>query len=155
MSQRAGKENSNSKHFERATGIIKKYKGPDGYIRYYLPEHPNCTKSGMIMAHRYIMEQHIGRLLSEVEKVHHINGIKDDNRIENLQIISGNNHQHHHNPRGVNHHNWKANAWNKRPNRERHQHYGRDKCPDCSQLKDKRANYCMKCSGKYGKKRGD
>lgn len=42
--------------------------------------------------HRHIMEQHIGRKLLPTEIVHHINGDKLDNRIENLQIVSRSEH---------------------------------------------------------------
>lgn len=42
--------------------------------------------------HRYIMERHIGRKLGPKEHIHHINRIKDDNRIENLQIVSPSEH---------------------------------------------------------------
>lgn len=46
--------------------------------------------------HRYIMEQHIGRKLNRNEVVHHKNGKKNDNDIENLEVMDLSEHTRKH-----------------------------------------------------------
>lgn len=46
--------------------------------------------------HRYLMEQKLGRKLDRKEVVHHINGDRQDNRIENLEIMSLSDHTRMH-----------------------------------------------------------
>jgi len=58
----------------------------------YKPEHPNCNSEGFILEHRWIMSEFLGRPLLKDEDVHHINGDKRDNRIENLELMSKSEH---------------------------------------------------------------
>ena len=57
-----------------------------GYIKIYTPDHPNA-KGGYMSESRLIIENILGRYLLSTEIVHHKNGIKDDNRIENLELL--------------------------------------------------------------------
>lgn len=42
--------------------------------------------NGYILEHRRIMQDHLGRSLYEGENIHHKNGVRSDNRIENLEL---------------------------------------------------------------------
>lgn len=77
--------------------LHKNYRGArtsngDGYIKILLPpDAPEwavsmVTGRNRILEHRYVMAQHLGRPLRKDENVHHINGKRDDNRIENLEL---------------------------------------------------------------------
>lgn len=68
-------------------------KSERGYILIKVFNHPNADVRGYIPEHRLVMEQHLGRYLQEEEVIHHKNGIKNDNKIENLELFE--NHSQH------------------------------------------------------------
>lgn len=71
-------------------------KRSDGYIKVYAPDHPHCTADGYVMKHILVIEQSIGRYLTNKECVHHINHIRDDNRLENLRLMTLSEHMSMH-----------------------------------------------------------
>ena len=59
-----------------------------GYKKILCKNHPNAHANGYVLEHVKIMSDHIRRPLLKEETVHHKNGIRDDNRIENLELWS-------------------------------------------------------------------
>lgn len=78
-----GKTGKDSAHWKG--GVLYNH---NGYRMIWSPEHPNCDKDGYIREHRLVMEKHLGRYLDKREVIHHINGNKTDNRLENLKLLA-------------------------------------------------------------------
>lgn len=59
-----------------------------GYSMLYRPGHPMATKAGYVMEHRLLMAESLGRQLAASEVVHHINGNRGDNSLQNLMVMT-------------------------------------------------------------------
>ncbi len=79
----------------------KRVVSTNGYIYVQALNHPRANNSGKyVFEHILTMEKHLGRFLSYDEIVHHKNGERQDNRLENLEITTRSEHNRHHNKNG-------------------------------------------------------
>lgn len=73
-------------------GIVSK----GDYDYAIVPDHPKAIKYGYVLLHRVIMENHIGRLLTDLEVVHHMDHNGHNNDISNLELMTEEEHKLHH-----------------------------------------------------------
>lgn len=88
---------ANSGNFK---GYIQRTQG--GYLKKRVPGHPYGDSRGYVLVHRLVAEKHLGFILPKEFVVHHLNGIKDDNRIENLAVMTVGAHSALHGRNGRN-----------------------------------------------------
>lgn len=64
--------------------------GKNGYLYFRRPHHPHANHAGYVLAHRLVVEEHLGRYLLPTEVVHHKDGNPANNDISNLEVFSSN-----------------------------------------------------------------
>jgi len=89
MGRPMGSRNANAKN--------RYVSAESGYVFLRRPGHPNADKRGYVREHIFVMSDHLGRPLAKNEVVHHINGVRDDNHLGNLIIMTRAAHtsEHH------------------------------------------------------------
>lgn len=72
--------------------IRRQFTNSEGYIRVLRPAHPNADHKGYVLEHRLVMAESLGRPLTTTEIVHHRNGQRHDNRLDNLVLLTRETH---------------------------------------------------------------
>lgn len=78
------------RHGQLYPAVTRNGRSLNGTYRPYIQNGYIMLRFGnrVIAEHRYVMEKHLGRELTEDESVHHLNGVRSQNNIENLELWS-------------------------------------------------------------------
>lgn len=68
----------------------------DGYVRVWMPDHHRADNSGRVYEHILVAEATYGGPITSEYHVHHKNGVKNDNRPENLEVLLASDHHREH-----------------------------------------------------------
>jgi hypothetical protein len=68
--------------------IIQRIVKNGRYFRAYVPDHPKANKHGYVLHHRIVVENKLGRMLTEGEVVHHLDNNGRNNDPDNLMVIA-------------------------------------------------------------------
>jgi len=79
-------DHSKAKYKWHARGKNEWHVCSTGYVWRYAPGDPNASPNSYVYQHRSVVSEVLGRPLKTIESVHHLNGIKTDNRPENLEL---------------------------------------------------------------------
>ena len=111
---------------------IEKFVSKGDYVYAKVPNHPNSTKNGYVLAHRVIMENYLGRLLTDSEIVHHRDGNKKNNDLNNLELMNAIEHVKYH-------------------GRQIGKHLVKLKCPNCKKIfiKERRQTHLIKHNNSF------
>jgi hypothetical protein len=71
---------------------IEKIVSKGDYLYAVVRNHPKATTLGYVFEHRIVVENSLGRILANTEVVHHKNGNKKDNRLDNLEVLDYKEH---------------------------------------------------------------
>jgi phage antirepressor YoqD-like protein len=79
---------------------IEKLVNKGDYLYCVVKDHPKRTKNNYVLYHRIVMENHLNRLLTDNEVIHHIDNNKKNNDISNLQLMNNKEHNRLHSTKG-------------------------------------------------------
>lgn len=77
---------------EKMLDVTGRKRTPLGYVQLCIKQHPYASVDGYVMEHRVVMEKKMGRFLMSDEIIHHLNEVKHDNRISNLEVMGREEH---------------------------------------------------------------
>jgi len=145
------------KHLKgRVAGQSNSWKGgrttSRGYVMVYqpLPKNTRSKHRGRYVAeHRLVMESHLGRKLERWEAVHHKNGNKADNCIENLELMTLSEHSRHHGLQRIPLATCKGCNKLFKPKRNRHQTYCSRECNTLHTRRPKNMCTCSHCGSPF------